>query len=120
MDRLVGTVPYDLYLDVARLLEILLDIDRIVPERGRSLGAGCCECDFEVVLAARHFHAAAATTGGGLDNDRVADFGRDAPGLLVIGYGALRTGHDRNPQSLGGALGFDLVAHDPDMVAGGA
>jgi hypothetical protein len=37
-----------------------------------------------------------------------------------IGNGAVRTGHNRNAEALGGALGLDLVAHDADMVAGRA
>ena len=50
----------------------------------------------------------------------IADLGGDARGLVVVGDRAVRAGHDRNAEALGGALGLDLVAHDADMVAGRA
>ena len=74
----------------------------------------------EVVLVARDLHAAAAAAGRRLDDHRIADFGGDALGFLLVGDGAVGAGHDRNAEPLGGALGLDLVAHDADMVAGGA
>ena len=70
MDGVALAVAEHLDLDVARLLEVLLDIDRIVAEGGLGLGLGGLERVDEVVLRARHLHAASAAAGGGLDDDR--------------------------------------------------
>src|SRR4029450_7992483 len=70
----------------------------------------------EIVLVARHLHAASATAGSRLDDDRIADVPGDLPGLGLVGNAALGAGHAGDAEALGRALGFDLVAHDADML----
>src|SRR5690606_25846338 len=108
------------HLDMARLLEIFLDIDGVVAERSAGLRTRRGEGERQVVLRARHFHAAPAAAGRRLDDDRVADTRGDALRLALVGNRAFRAGNDRDAEALGGALGLDLVAHDADMVARGA
>jgi len=59
--------------DVARLLEILLDIDFAIAEGGLGFGLGGCHRNFEVVFVARDLHAAAAAACRCLDDDGVAN-----------------------------------------------
>ena len=116
MDRVALAVAEHLDLDVARLLEIFLDIDRVVAESSLGLGLGGLERVEEIVLVARHLHAASAAAGSRLDDDRIADVLGDLPGLGLVGDAALGAGHAGDAEALGRALGFDLVAHDADML----
>ena len=120
MDRIAQPVAEDLDLDVARLLEIFLDIDRVVAEGGLGLGPGGAERVRQVGLGAGHLHAASAAAGCRLDDDRVADLAADALRRVVIGDAALGSRHAGDAQRLGGPLGFDLVAHGADMLGLGA
>ena len=69
-------VAEDLELDVARPLEVLLDVDRAVAERRERLGARHLEAARELVGVARDAHPLAAAARGGLDDDREADLAR--------------------------------------------
>ncbi len=68
----------------------------------------------------RDLHAAPAAAGRGLDQHRKADVARDRGRLLVGADAAVGARHHRNAEPLGGALGLDLVAHQPDMRRLGA
>ncbi len=120
VDRAAAPVAEHLQLDVARLLEVLLEVDGVVAERGLGLGAGGLEGVDEVVLGARHLHAAPAAAGGRLDQHGVADVGGHAHGLVVVGDAAFGAGHAGDAEALGRALGLDLVAHDADVLRLGA
>ena len=61
-------------------------------------------------------HAAAAAAGRSLDQNGIADVGRDLLRLLEIGDGALRAWNERQAERLRGLLRLDLVAHEPDML----
>ena len=63
----------DLDLDVAVLVEPLLEVERVVAEGGLRLGAADPKCRLELARGADHAHALAAATGRRLDQDRVAD-----------------------------------------------
>ena len=116
MYRLAGAVAHHLDFDVARFCQILLDVNRVVAEGRAGFRARGRERYRKIVRVSRHLHASAATTGGGLDDDRKADLGCDAVRLTVFGDCALRTRHDRNTKPLRRALGLDLVAHDADVL----
>ncbi len=120
MDGVALAVAQHLDLDMARLLEIFLDIDGVVAEIGLGLGPGGGERDRELLLAAHDLHALAAAAGGSLDDHRKADLLADPLGLLIIGDPAFGAGHARDTEALGGALGLDLVAHAADMLRLGA
>ena len=66
-------VDGDLDLDVAVLLDPLLEVERLVVERGARLGAADLEHALELARRADHAHALAAAPGRWLDEDRVAD-----------------------------------------------
>ena len=65
-------------LDVARPLEPLLEVQRVVAEGGAGLRAAHRQGLLQLARRAHHAHALAAAAGGGLDEQRVAD----ALGLL--------------------------------------
>src|SRR5262249_51546874 len=83
VNRLTLAVTKDLDFDVTRSLEIFLNVDGIVTEGG--LGFGACRRQSEGKLAciARDLHAAAATAGCGLDQNRVPDIAGDFRRFLV-------------------------------------
>ena len=67
-------VGQDLELDVARLLDAFLEIDRVVAEGRSGLAPAGFEGRFETVVVRDDPHALAAAAGRGLDHDR------DSPG----------------------------------------
>ena len=109
-------VAHHLHLDVARMGQILLDVDGVVAERGACLRAGVGERVGEFVGARGHLHAASAAAGRCLDQHRVADLGGDLARRRVVADGTLRTRNHGNAKAGGGALRLDLVAHDADVV----
>src|SRR5690606_34132687 len=117
MDRLAGAVTDDLHFDMARLLEILLDIYGVVTKRSTGLRTCGLQGDLKVFLGAGNLHAAAAAACRCLDDHRIADLGRNALGFLLFRYRSIGARHDRNAKALCGALGLDLVAHGTDVVA---
>jgi hypothetical protein len=64
----------------------------------------------------RHLHAAAAAAGGCLDQHREADPLGDRHRIVVGSHRTLGAGHHGNAELLGGLLGFDLVAHQADVL----
>src|SRR5688500_12833467 len=104
VDGVAAPVPEHLDLDVARLLEVFLDIDRLVAEGRLGFRAGGGESVRKVVLAAGDLHAAPAAPGRRLDENRVADVGGDALRLRVVRHAAFRARHAWNAKTLGRAL----------------
>jgi hypothetical protein len=74
VDRLALAIAKDLNLDVARPLQVFLDIDFVVAEGGLCLAAGGAEGNFDFFVVLGDLHAAPAAAGGCLDDDRIADF----------------------------------------------
>ena len=66
-------IDRDLDLDVAVLVEPLLEVERVVAEGGLRLGAADAQHRLELARGADHAHALAAAAGRRLDQDRVAD-----------------------------------------------
>ena len=121
MDGARRAVAEHLDLDVARRVEIFLEVHRVVAERRLGLGARGCERRRELRLATRDLHAAPAAAGRRLHQHRKAD-PRRAVERLRLGdpTRAVRARHDRNAEALRGALGGDLVAHQADVLGPGA
>ena len=80
-DHRAVPVAEHLDLDVAAMLDVALDEQRAVTERRGRLVAGARHGVVELVPAAHGAHAAAAASGRGLHQHRVAD-GRDSSGNL--------------------------------------
>jgi hypothetical protein len=113
-------VAQHLDLDVARLLDELLDEHAVVAEAVARLVAARREAVGGVLVVEGHAKTLATAAGTGLDHHRVADVARDLHRLLrrVDGVVPSRDGVDaRLPGQL---LGRDLVAHGRDAVVLGA
>src|SRR5690606_29119198 len=88
VDDVAVLVAEDLELDVARALQVLLDVDAAVTEGAERLGAGELEAAGEVVGVLGDAHALAAAAGGGLDDDREAHLHGDLERLVDVFDGA--------------------------------
>src|SRR5690606_38902831 len=113
-------VAQDLDLDVPRLLQVFLDIDGIVAEGALRLGAGGRDGYRHLLVVAGDFHAAPAAAGGGLDDHRITDLIGEPDRLRRRPDLARRSRNHGNAELNRRLLGGDLVAHDLDMVGGGA
>ena len=63
VDAAPVAVDRHLDLDVAVLVEPLLEVERVVAERGLRLGAADAQRRFELARSAHHAHALAPATG---------------------------------------------------------
>jgi hypothetical protein len=129
LDRAVALAEVDdgpvgvgehLDLDVTRILEVPLDVDRGVGEVRLALPTGRLECALDLVPRADDFEALPAAAGGRLDGDRPAQLVAQR-GDLVGGRDRLRrTGDDRDARCLHPLARRDLRAHDVDCLGRGA
>ena len=115
MDAIALTVPKDLNLNVPRGGEIFLDIDFVVAKGRFRLGTRGAKGLFHIVCGQRDLHAATATTGGGFDDDRIAEVFADLFSGCQIRDATFRARHNWDTQLLGGVFGGDLVAHGADV-----
>ena len=92
-------VAEDLDLDVAWLLEVALEIDRVLSEGGaRPVGAGAKRLE-QLALVSGHLHADPSAAGRRLDQQRIADRrGRCLRGDRLA-HVPLRARHDRHARS---------------------
>jgi hypothetical protein len=100
------SIDRHLDLDVAVLVEPLLEVQGIVAERGLGLAAADLEHRFELTRGARHAHALAAAPGAGLDQHRIADALGLAQRMQVVAQHPVRSRDRRQPvraQQLAGA-----------------
>ena len=115
-DDMTEVIRHDLDLDVARLLDIALDVHGIIPEGVCRLALCEAELKLEFILRCRDAHALAAAPGGGLDDHRIPDL----TGELLSGLGIVdRLAGARNDRHAGihhRLPGMGLVAHAVDDV----
>ena len=116
VDRMALTVAKHLHFDMARIVEKFFKIDGIVAEGRLGLAARHAERRGEFVSRTRDFHAAAAASGRRLDDDRIADLLGDPQRFVGVNR-PVRARHAGNTEFLCGALGLDLVAHQPDVLS---
>ena len=115
VDGVSVRVAQDLDLDVARLLDELLDVDRVIAEGRPGLGAGARDGLGKVRFGLDQPHALAAPAGRGLDHHGQAHLGGRGDGLLVrqlLG----RSGYERDARRLHLLARQDLVAHLLDRL----
>ena len=114
-------VAHDLDLDVARLLEVLLDVHRAVAEGRQRFVLGQPEELGELLGVVRDPHALPAAAGGGLDDDRKADLVGERPAPRPRPRSCPgEPGTVGTPASCCQPPGGGLVAHLADLIAGGA
>ena len=92
-------VGEDLDFHVARPLDVLLDVDRVVAERLERLVARAAERLRHLGVGAHDAHALAAATGRGLEEHRIAELRRDRTRLRLV---AERLGGARHHRDAGG------------------
>ena len=115
MDGVALAVAQHLNLDVPRARQVFFEIDGVVAEGGLRFRARGGERLGELLRRFGDLHAAAAAAGRRLDQHREADGSRHRERLRVGGDAAVGARHHRDAEPHGGALGLDLVAHQPDM-----
>src|ERR1035438_530529 len=97
MDDLAMAVAQNLKFDVARLFDVLLEINRTVAERLLSLHPGHVVFLCEGYVIVRDPHAAPAAAGDSLDDHRIAE---RTGGFHRLGFGvdgSVAAGNRRNP-----------------------
>ncbi len=111
MNHLAVAVAHDLDLDVAWMLEVLLDVHRAVAEGGQRLVLGQVEQLDELICAAADSHSLAATARGGLDDDGKADLLGEGHRFVGALDGPGRSRHGWHARLGSQAAGGGLVAH---------
>ena len=120
VDAVAVRVAQHLELDVPRLDQVLLEVDRAVAEGGLGLGLGDHEAVPEALLVERDAHAAPAAARGRLDDHRVADVAGQRQRLLDVDQHVLRAGNGGQPGGDHELARLGLVAHRADHVGGRA
>src|SRR5262245_19339117 len=110
MHEVAVMVADDLELDVARRLEILLDVDVAQTECGFGFALRRLECVRKIRRALDDAHAAATAAGGGFDDYRIADVAGDLDRLVLALDRAIATRQHRHTGLLHRATRFGLVA----------
>ena len=105
-----------LHFDVARVLDVLLDVDVTVAERRFRLALRGLERLAHLAGVADDPHAAAAAAGDRLDDHREAQLAGDLEGLLFAVDRPVAAGQDRHAGLLHRAPRAGLVAEQPDDV----
>ncbi len=116
MDRAATAVTEYLDLDVTRLLQIFLQIDRGIAEGRFGFVGSRLKRKREVVGGMGDLHAASAAPGRSLHQKGKTDLLGDCHGVVVGADCAVRARHHGNAKALCGLLGLDLVAHQADVL----
>ena len=114
IDDVAVLVAEQLDLDVARLLDELLDEHAIVAEARQSLAPGRLEAVADIGFGPCQPHALTAAARRRLHHHRIADLGGNAHGMRGVGDLADEARHDADPGGLRQLFRFDLVAHRRD------
>src|SRR6201999_4462110 len=114
MDDRTELVAEDLELDVARRLDVLLNVD--VGNSERRLGFALRGLDRmrQIGRRADDAHATAAAAGGGLDDDRIADVLGQLERFLFAVDRSIAARQHRQARLLHDPTRPRLIAHQPD------
>ena len=113
--RAAAAVAEHLNFDVARLLQVFLQIDRGVAKRRLGFVGGRGQRQRQFIGGVRDLHAASAAARRRLHQHRKADGLRDGHRVVVRTDAAVGARHHGNAEPLCGLLGLDLVAHQADV-----
>src|SRR5579875_3298762 len=106
-------VGEDLNLDVARMVQVALDVDGWIAEVALCFAGSTTIGVLDLALLPGNAKTAATPTGRGFEGDRIAV--RGGKGLSAGDVDRARTPrHDRNAGPLGDRPGLDLVTHGRD------
>src|ERR1051325_1223744 len=109
-------IAEDLDLDMARLIDVLLDIDVAIIERRCCLGLGHCDLLRKILHLVDDAHSFSATTGDGLDDNGEADGLRDLFCLINVLDHAIRPPHDGDTGSLHCIFCAGFISHRLDHI----
>ena len=109
-------IAEDLDLDVARILDELLDEDAIVAKAVQALALGRLEALAHVLFAIGEPHALAAAARARLHHNGVADVIGYLDCMVGIANFADEAGDDVHSRFARDLLGLDLVAHRGDRL----
>ena len=116
MDDVAVRVREDLHLDVARVVEVALDVHRGVGEVRLAFPPRRLEGALDLVRRARDAEPLPASAGGRLDRDRVADLLGGSEDVGGARRGSRRSRHDRHARRAHALARGDLGAHRLDRV----
>ena len=119
VDRRAVRVGQHLDLDVPRILDVLLDVDRRVGEVGLALAPRGLERAPGLGRRGDDLHAAPAAAGRGLDRDRPAVAVAELDDLRRVADLLGRARHDRHARRRHALPRADLGAHRLDRAGGG-
>ena len=89
VDRIAFAIAEHLKFDVARIAEILFNIDRRIAESGFRFAARLLHQRFDGVFAFADLHAPATAARRCLDDHRIANFLGDLLGFIIVGNRAI-------------------------------
>ena len=122
--RAVG-VAEDLHLDVARLVDVPLEVDARVRERRLAAVRAALQGALEPVLGGHDLHADAAAAADGLDHDRIArsrerrSLAASSPSGVSIAMGSSVPGTGHVPAASATCLAFILSPNASSTAGGG-
>ena len=96
MDHIAVLVSHDLELDMARMLDKMLDVHRVIAECHLSFLLRRLKAVLELFRGLCHTHALSAAAKSCLDDDRIADLCCDLRTFLCVIDGLLASRNDRN------------------------
>ena len=100
-----------LNLHMPGLEHVFFDQHACIAKRRQRFTLSRSQCFGQLAFVVHHFHALAATPGGGFKQDRVADvLSRGAKGLQILRL-AVITRHQRHPGHFHQGLGGGFTAH---------
>src|SRR5688572_5676903 len=116
MQDLAVTVGEDLELDVARLLDVFLDVYRSIAEGLLRFVSGYVEFLGKRDVIMRDSHPATTAASHCFNNDRIANFTGDFDRLGFVFDRAIRTWHGCYTCLTHSVLGDSLIAHHSDAL----
>jgi hypothetical protein len=119
MHDVAAAVAEHLHLDVARGLDVALDIDRCLAECRLGAAAGGGERRGQFSRRVHTDHADTATAGGRLEKHRKPDLPRCAFGLGDVGHGAGAAGKDGDARRRHQPPRLGLVPHPANRLRAG-